>query len=266
MWTDAELVAEAERRGFDLLERKLDDWTGKGLLASPKRRGTGRGSKPAVRSDDQAELLWTLLRNSETASNRIHVLANWPVFIWLHWPSTDIPTAQVRKALHTWADNARKSSLRRSSSSAREIADAIGARRLSKGAVANLAEAISHLASGTLADFDQHRTELADALRGCMTTSPTLALPPAETYLGYVEARYAAIRTFAGDNHQRLVPDTALHEARSLYLGTRSAEMAGGSRPRTAADVEKLDPAGACGHLMTIIGYRLLPSLDRPAT
>lgn len=100
-----DLVKVAAAKGHRQVSTRLvDDWVAKGLLDRPEQRplGYGRGSKPAVWSDNQRELFLTLL---EKRAERMPIpaLCNIPIWLWLWWGDSYVPLRQVRRALQTWA-------------------------------------------------------------------------------------------------------------------------------------------------------------------
>jgi hypothetical protein len=101
-YTAEGLVREAANNGFNASERLILDWTSLGLLDQPNRHGLGRGKgSTAVWPENQRHLFLTLLAQRKQV-NRVSLLCNVPVWLWLWWGDDHVPLRQVRKALATW--------------------------------------------------------------------------------------------------------------------------------------------------------------------
>ncbi len=100
-----DLVTAAKEHSHRRVSARLvDDWVAQGLLDRPEHRplGYGRGSLPAVWSDNQRELFLTLLQKRDEGAP-IAALCNIPVWLWLWWGEGYVPLPQVRRAMRTWA-------------------------------------------------------------------------------------------------------------------------------------------------------------------
>jgi len=98
-----DLVADSCRRGEPVTERLVRDWTAKGLLDSPERRGAGQGlgSQMGVYSSNQRELFWCLLDKRAQVGRKVSRLAAVVLVMWAFWGDAYVPTRQARKALET---------------------------------------------------------------------------------------------------------------------------------------------------------------------
>lgn len=125
-WTKKELLVLASASGFDMKERRFNDWVQHGLIANAIRHGRGPGEGVAsVWSDNQAKLLMKLL-DLHQQTNRLADLARLPVGLWLYFGDEYVDTKQAMKAMRTWADGYGSVSSRRAEQPARDLAEQIG--------------------------------------------------------------------------------------------------------------------------------------------
>ena len=81
-----DLLLAAKEGGFDITARMIDDWVSIGLLDRPIKKGLGRGKGLlATWSENQRELLLTLLRKRREIKKLLTPLFHIPVWIWLEY-------------------------------------------------------------------------------------------------------------------------------------------------------------------------------------
>jgi hypothetical protein len=106
-YTREGLQLQAQAAGYDVSPRLITDWTELGLLDSPRRagrgKGQGRGNRLGVWSENQLNLLLTLL-DKRRQGVHINSLCNIPVWLWLYCGDDYASLDQVKRALDTWSD------------------------------------------------------------------------------------------------------------------------------------------------------------------
>jgi hypothetical protein len=91
-------------------ERLLTEWVKRGLLDEAQRlpRGKGRGRGAYFEwPESQRQLLLSILEQRSSVKT-IGALCNIPVGIWIYWGEEYVPLRQVKKAVRTWGDRAKK--------------------------------------------------------------------------------------------------------------------------------------------------------------
>ncbi|MCU1358018.1 MAG: hypothetical protein JWM89_3436 [Acidimicrobiales bacterium] len=254
-WTRTQLIDEAEKRDFALSNRQITDWVEKGLLDKPRRRGTGRGSKLAVWSDNQVEMLFSILDKHRTVKKAPR-LADLPVGAWLGWGEDYVSLVQVRRAMRTWAGANSDSLVGR----IRQSVDLLLKDFDAKPAVRReLRETLTDLLVG-ISDEGQllaRRDAIAAALRKAQgATRSDLVLPKVDAYLTVVEARIAGTTPFRNGTDASVFPDATFRRAWTLH-NISNAEYARKSGLPSAAVIQELFDA-ACQRFAALLGYSLI--------
>jgi len=258
------LVTEAGRRGYKASARLIRDWTAAGLLDYPERRGAGKGhgSRAALYSENQTELLMTLLHHRPT--NGIKSLARIPVGIWLYFGDAYVPLAQVRRAMTTWLGDPR-SSLREARESAQEMLRRLDNPRATEAARKVLLTTLSEIAHTGRLDSARLERAVRDVFEpGSSQIRRVVGHPDAplmvETVLGVIQARVLAVDRLTHDQ----VTDDDFNQARHAHLVTYAEYAAQQSQlaaftPPGAPDMyepvtAELALNSACGNLLTMLG------------
>jgi hypothetical protein len=216
--TRRQLIDLAESRGYEVTERLIVDWTARGLLGKPRRRGTGRGSAPGVFSEHQARLFIELLRLRQS-TDQIANLANVPVWLWVHWGNDYVTTTQVRKALRTWAGPNLAGPASRVAITVQELINQADARRVSSAVRQQLSDVLGSIVSGAPIDFDVVRAQLIDALRALYPPTQ-LALPMVEAQADVIECALLGGAPFANQTDEQVWSNAALARARAFHVRT----------------------------------------------
>jgi hypothetical protein len=258
------LVTEAGRRGYKASARLIRDWSAAGLLDYPERRGAGKGqgSRAALYSENQTELLMTLLHHRP--ANGIKSLARIPVGIWLYFGDAYVPLAQVRRAMTTWLGDPR-SSLREARESAREMLRRLDNPHATDAARNVLLATLSEIAHTGRLDPDRLERAVRDVFEpGSSHIRRVVGHPDAplmvESFLDVIQARMLAVdRLIHGQ-----VTDDDFRQARHGHLVTfaeyaaRHSQLAASTPPGTPDMYEPVTAEialnSACGNLLTTLG------------
>lgn len=260
------LVQIASAKGYRQVSTRLvDDWVAKGLLDRPEHRplGYGRGSLPAVWSDNQRELFLTLLEKRDEGAP-IATLCNILVWLWLWWGDSYVPLRQVRRAMQTWAKAAGYPPRGRARADMRRLIGNWGDPRARRNDCRALEAALYPMVCSGRVEaavllplvqrvFDPKGTGVPRGPAGGRITP--------EGYVGLLQARVEAI------THLDTFDDQLFEQARVTYLATRHNYER--QRPRLAADPELgarfAAPAlaeivwDACLDLVTLLGMISTP-------
>jgi hypothetical protein len=262
-WTRRQLADGAEERGLSVTERLITAWVQNGLLDQPRRRGTGRGSKPAVWSDHQANLFFALLGHRDRY--RISDLTNIPIWLWLNYGDDYVPTRQVRRALRTYATSA----LHLTGRAARDeivppLLDHFGISRVRPADRVELAEAIAAIAAVRgKPELERNRGRLREILiRIIAPTGTNLEIPGINDYLDSLEVRMLGLRPFANKTDQIDITDRVLRSSRAAYRTNLPAYRAQSTLPPTKLNEELIN--GAAHTLIMLIGLHRQGALSPP--
>lgn len=260
-WTNLDLMLEAGVRGYSLTERQIVDWTARGLIDQPRRRGTGRGSERAVRSDNQARLLFELLR-MHRHTPKLAALANMPVYVWLGWGENYVSIRQVRRAMRTFVIGHANEPARKARQSASDHIARLGLGKVPKAVRTRLEDVLIAMSSAPQAGLGKHRDEFERALRDVVAPERTdLELPQIETTVALVDARMRGAAIFREGNDQETFPDSLMRRLQAFYKATRPDYIASTGRPPAEVNEEMMNQA--CVNLLTMLGSEL-PRLDTP--
>lgn len=233
--TKQELVEAAmARRHPKVSARLVDDWVAKGLLDRPEHRplGYGRGSQPAVWSDNQRELFLTLLEKRDEG-RPIAALCNIPVWLWLWWGDGYVPLRQVRRAMQTWAKAAGYPPAGRARTDIRRLMGDWGdpgARRKDRQA---LEEALYPMVCSGRVDEGALLPLVQRVFDPKATGTPRGPVGGQLTPDGYVRLLRARVEAIT---HLDDLDDQLFEQARLAYLGTRRRYEA--ARPYLTTDPE----------------------------
>lgn len=258
------LVTEAGRRGYKVGSRLIRDWSAAGLLDYPERRGAGKGhgSRAALYSENQTELLMTLLHHRPT--NGIKSLARIPVGIWLYFGDAYAPLAQVRRAMTTWLGDPR-SSLREARESAQEMLRRLDNPHATDAARKVLLTTLSEIAHTGRLDPTQLERAVRDVFEpGSGQIRRVVGHPDAplmvESVLDVIQARMLAVDRLTHGQ----VTDDDFNQARHGHLVTfaeyaaQHSQLAAFASPGTPGMYEpvtaELALNSACGNLLTTLG------------
>lgn len=215
-----ELVADAAARGYQIGARLIRDWTEAGLLDYPQRRpaGKGHGSRPALYSANQRNLLLTLLRHRPTV--RFKTLANIPVGAWLYWGDDYVPVGQTRRALKTWVGDPRVSKKQARQTAEQILAQFDNASTTPQARTA-LLDTVSESAWTGRVDSDHLARVVRDVFEpGAGTIRKAVGHPAApvmtDPFVEVVKARLAAIDLLKTD----VFTDDDFRQARHAHLVT----------------------------------------------
>lgn len=101
-YTQKQLVAKAQRAGYQVTGKLIERWVTLGLLDQARAIGRSRGRGVDRRwPQSQSDLLLSLLNHRENARS-VRALLNIPVLVWLIWGEAYVPLRQVRRAIETW--------------------------------------------------------------------------------------------------------------------------------------------------------------------
>jgi hypothetical protein len=213
--TRRQLIADAERHGYAVSERLIVDWTARGLLGAPRRRGTGRGSAPAVFSENQARLFLEVLRQREN-TKQAATLANVPVWFWIHYRNDYVTTDQARRALRTWAAFNLKGSASRVAVSVRELLSHGDNRRVTPAARQQLSKVLGGIVSGAPVDLTKVREQLVQALSGLYPPT-SLSLPMVEAQADVIEWALLGAIPFAAGTDETEWSNADLARSRAFH-------------------------------------------------
>jgi hypothetical protein len=242
-YTASEVIEQARRQGFQVSNRLLVDWVGRGFLDRPLKTGRGpgggRGTALGRWPDNQRRLFFELLEQRKTVKHVIP-LCDIVVGMWLYFGDEYVPLRQARRALATWAGFYRRGSRRRALKSARELVDGIGSPGASREDRQALIDALA--TAGIRGRVD--RDELVEAFGRVL---PHRAGVPgaglsAEDYANVIEARFEAV------NRIDEVPDDVFESVRSELNWFMEA---------TTPDPQQLI-SRACLDVIGGVGFRLL--------
>lgn len=261
-WTNQDLVDGAAERGYSLDERVIVDWTQKGLLDQPQRRGTGRGSAAGVRPESQAELLWALLKHRHTV-RKLTTLANIPVFVWLGWGDRHVPIRQVRRAMHTYCEANVSAPGTRARESALEHLRKLGLENTPKRVRDELTAVITAMSATPLASIDPFVDRFHKALMATVAPEGTsFDVPYVENVIWLIDARLRAAVAFRERTDEHVYPDRFLEQLQLVYRQT-AIELEATLR-RTPQEFLQAKGNNACLDLLTMIGLDLDLSPHRP--
>ncbi|MER5896963.1 hypothetical protein [Streptomyces sp. NPDC001876] len=236
------MIEDAYAAGFDIQKRTVTDWTARGLLDRPHRRGAGRGSRPGLHSENQRKLFLLLLTKREEMP-KLPALALIPLTIWLWRGGEWVPRRQALKALMTWfGDGARSKEV--CQDAARGLLEQLDHPMASETARTRLVRTFAQISyQGGMSGTD--RAELETAVRAVFeppsvfrTTGMVRAVGPhtlpltMEAVLAKVSAVAAAIQALRGKH----VTEELLGQAKALYQQSKQeyAEL----RPALAAPTD----------------------------
>jgi hypothetical protein len=254
-WTNADLIAGAAMRGHVLTERTIVEWTKFGLLDHPKHHGSGRGSAAGYRSDNQAELLWALIKQRAGRASKIATLANIPVYLWMGWGESYISLSQVRRAMSTFSDREGSASGRRARESARqhiEMLDLIDVPAVNRR---ELEDVIIEMSATKWPDLDLFAGRFERALYGVIAPGGTVLVSPiVERIVAAVDARMRAAEAFRAGGKE-LVSDVILRQVESFYRSTAPEYAARAAL--SMRDVHQEVANKACATVLLLVGQRL---------
>ncbi len=207
-----EMVRFAHKHGcVDLTARTFTTWVEHGLVAQADR--TGRGHRKGVSrtwDESQAQLLLRICRLRQQ-TERLVVLANIPVGIWLHF-GDDVETPQAMTAMRTWANATGSASALRTRRAARTLAEQITGPEIDPPLRNRFVELAAEFAPHT-DNFD--REDLARQISEMLEASPTPLPVSARGLAALTEVRLLAVR------HMNRFAPADFETARANYLTTR---------------------------------------------
>jgi hypothetical protein len=238
------MVEHARQQGYPVKVRTLDDWIGRGLIGSPTRRPTGRGSALATFSPNQARLFIELLRLHES-QRPVAFLTNVPVWLWVHWGDDYVATPQARKALRTWAGYGATATTARVRATVRPLLVAPGAPKTTRAQRDRVIDTLAALVVTPTVDL----TTMVPKVRTSLTDLG-FSDQEAKTYATVLEARLLGVRTFRTGSDEQLWDDDALSLLRSEHAASiGDYQAAGGDYPQRQ-QIER-----ACLAFFTFIGF-----------
>lgn len=253
-----ELADLAAREGLSASPRLLRRWVQLGLIDRPLRRGLGRGrGVEATWSANQARLLLELLK-AQTSGANIGALCRVPVWLWLRWGDDYVPVRQVRRAMRTWSEFARRPSWTDADRVARDVVELVKAPGVRRGVRRRLRQVIAEQVGGGFRE-----AELLSAARDVIDIAPGTTRGPAEAPLS--AARYTALVANRNAAIDRLpaTTDEEFEAARAIYRVVGSlydrdqpsmvedSDLGALFGPRDAA----AEILFACSDLVTILGF-----------
>lgn len=258
-----DLVADASQHGYQASARLIRDWSHKGLLDYPHKRGAGKGhgSAPALYPAGQRNLLLTLLHHR--SSNGISSLARVPVGIWMYWGEDYVRVSQVQRALRTWIGDPRASQ-REAADAARAILGQVDNPAATTRARRDLQGVLAKAAWTGHPDFAGIERALRAVFEpGAGTVRRVVGHPAApvmiESMLGVMQARLTAVNALLNGQ----VTDDMLEQARDAHLFAYAeyaarqpflAETANGVyEPATAEETLNR----SCAHLLSVLGMEI---------
>lgn len=265
-----QLIADAAGCGHQINARVIRDWTQAGLLDYPQKRsaGRGQGSRQALYSENQRNLLLTLLVHRPT--NGISSLARIPVGIWMYWGEEYVALAQVRRAMGTWLGDPRVSH-RQARATAREMLRQLDNPAATEAARRELIETLSESAytGPDRVDFDKLERAVravfepgSDQIRRAV--GHPAAPMTAESMVETIRARcVGAQRLIAGQitdeeflaaRHAHLVGYADYVMQRSVFARMAPADHPDMYEPVTA----EIALNSCCGYLLTNLGLNSL--------
>ena len=252
-WTKDDLLSEARRRGYSKATfRFIVDWTELGLLDNPKRRGTGRGSKPAVWSDNQAELFFALLNKRRTVK-RLATLYNIPVFTWLGWGEDYVPIRQVRKVMRSFVAQRGKTSATAAANTANDYFRTLSVKRPTPIQSDNLNRVLSEISAVHRSELGQFQDQLDEALRAVIAPNGTrLTLPTVDNTIWAINCRLAAAGAFYNHTDEQQLPDHTLRKVQFEFSQT-APEYINADPWRRDERLGEL-ANGACSNLLFLLG------------
>jgi len=277
-----DLIRAARANGFSPTKRVVQDWVELGLLDRPERHGLGRGKGVrATWSQEQQELFNALLRKRQTV-NRVGLLSNLPVSMWLYFGDTYVPLRQVRLALSTWQGQTAKTSLKVVRRTVEQLFDA-PTEHLPRKASEALLNGITEILFRYPRRFDDNdQVELRKLLTPVLDPGENGLVKKTiggmafttEAYIELLTARLKAVVALTNDE----IDDSLFHWARYTNLLSRARYQGLLARLTTAGRVSGLTIPSveemaerACLDLTTLLGLGLgMPdgavsaSLDHP--
>lgn len=221
--TIAEVVAKVNGEGHNATAHMIRDWTERGLLDYPQRRsaGRGRGSKPALYSAQQVDLLLLLLRKREE-DGRMWSLARIPVAIWIYWGSSFVSLANARRSFLLWLGDARDSK-KRSEEAAQRVLGVIDNPLAEDASRTRLLNVIAEISYTGRADLRLLRESIDDVFDpGNPVIKRAIGHPEApitaEAMFNSVATRLRAVTGFRNGR----VTDEVFAAARALHLESRA--------------------------------------------
>jgi hypothetical protein len=250
-YTKDQMLGQAREAGFSPSGRLFTDWVSVGLLDEGRRRGLGRGKGTTVTwPDEQLRLFLALLEkrpqivpNSLARPNPIAGLCNIPVWLWLWWGETYVPTRQARRALVTWTGISKNISMRQARLTAAQFVARVAHPDAPKRDVNALRDLLATTAFRTPLEAPYPEAEITTALERVFDpqqSGRTLGPPAARfTVEGYALLVQARLRALSALKHHT-VKDETLEIPRAMYLDGR-IEYAEKVVPQIAADPEVAD-------------------------
>lgn len=257
-YTGTDLSTLAGQQGLSASPRLLRRWVQLGLIDRPEKHGLGRGrGTVATWSANQATLLVELLQ-AQRSGPSIGALCRVPVWLWLRWGDAYVPLRQVRRALRTWAEFARRPSWTDADRMARDVVALVAAPGVRRGVRRRLRQVIAEQASGLL-----ESGELLAAARDVIDIGPGVTRGPVAAPLN--AAGYAELVAIRNETIERLtlVADEELEAARAIYQS--AGLLYDAEQPTLAEDAElgamfgprdaQAEIGQACIDLITIVGF-----------
>lgn len=224
LWTADQLCQFAATEDLAASARLIRDWGDVGLLDRPPTQSRGRaGMSPSVWPDRQ-RLLFLLELRKRAEGAPIPALCKLPVFLWLQYGDEHVPLRQVRRALATWAEAARRPAASRAfevaATTSRELAHPDAPRRARKHFEETIGRgqagevvAPAKLLAAARAAFDPGGMKQPRGPDGAPLT--------AEEYVEQVQALVRAAEIVVRDRKGRELPDDVFYDARQIYRESR---------------------------------------------
>ncbi len=259
-----DLIADAHVRGFPATTRLVHDWVGLGLLDHPRRRSRGAkgGSEKALWPWTQRNL-FRLLVEKRPQVKEVAPLCNIPVVIWLWWGETYVPTAQVQRALATWATKVRGVSWRTAKRQACQVADFLddmGAPREDRQHLIDLVAKTGYSGQTDAAALSEAMQEVFDPMgEGRFVGSPLMPVT-AERYAHLMDTRARGLELAKGPASIKDLQNAWPYCRWGLqsYATNRSALIDSSVRPRDTQMWEEptWDLLGnrACAQVVLVLG------------
>lgn len=260
-----DLIRIAKEAGFGITPRLIDDWVGNGLLDSPERRGLGRGKGiVATWSENQLQILLTVLDNRKDLKKDIKPLYNIPVWIWLECDDEYVPIRQMKRALSSWCGSHGyySASFKQARQSARNMLDFLDHPKARKKDRKRLVEVIATANYGgeryKMPEIRQAIKKVLDPENTGRIHGPSGAHLSIDDIVRLIEARLKTIERI------KEISDEEFNDARKMYAIAQNKYWQ--ELPRFASDKEfgrlfslrHLDERvnTACMSLITIIGMQ----------
>lgn len=106
-YTQAQLVAEARRRGYRISPKLIERWVTLGLIDQADATGRGRGKGVERRWPEHQRQLFLRLLDQHQHAHTMRSLTNVPVLVWLLWGEDWVPLRQVRRCMETYCQATR---------------------------------------------------------------------------------------------------------------------------------------------------------------